>query len=197
MFPMSPWGKDHLFGSPVEESRLAYGLWGFQESRRFSMVHGFDDPSDVGQTIHRQVGPPLHHPNDRREPTKVIGFRRSQWIRLEEGNHALQQVSDPEDLIGEEILPVVVVPAIAIDPAAPEPGLDELQDMGTLALNNREHGLQLPPHSHLSIALDRTTEATFTVDEADDPLLESWPFLLIARTLTDCHPTCTNPTPRV
>ena len=30
--------------------------------------------------------------------------------------------------------------------------------------------------------MDRQTEAAFAVDEADDPLLDSWPFLLIART---------------
>ena len=30
--------------------------------------------------------------------------------------------------------------------------------------------------------MNRTTETAFTVDEADDPSLESWPFLLIART---------------
>jgi hypothetical protein len=32
------------------------------------------------------------------------------------------------------------------------------------------------------IALNGATEAPFSVDEADDPLLYSWPFLLIART---------------
>jgi hypothetical protein len=31
MIPMSPWGQDHLFDSASVLSRLAYGLWGFQE----------------------------------------------------------------------------------------------------------------------------------------------------------------------
>jgi hypothetical protein len=31
MIPMSPWGQDHLFDSASGLSRLAYGLWGFQE----------------------------------------------------------------------------------------------------------------------------------------------------------------------
>ena len=52
----------------------------------------------------------------------------------------------------------------------------------SLTLNHRESGLTLPSERHLSIPLDRTAEAAFSVGEADDPLLESWPFLLIART---------------
>jgi hypothetical protein len=49
-------------------------------------------------------------------------------------------------------------------------------------LNYGEPRLNLPSQRHLSISLDRTAQATFTVDEADDPLLYSWPFLLIVRT---------------
>ena len=52
----------------------------------------------------------------------------------------------------------------------------------SLALHDREAGLHLPPETHLGTRMDRTTKATFTVDEADDPLLDAWPFLLIART---------------
>jgi len=32
------------------------------------------------------------------------------------------------------------------------------------------------------VPLDGTAKAALAVDEADDPLLDSWPFLLIART---------------
>ena len=42
--------------------------------------------------------------------------------------------------------------------------------------------LDLPAEEAPAIAHDRDRETAFTVDEADDPLLESWPFLLIART---------------
>ena len=38
------------------------------------------------------------------------------------------------------------------------------------------------PRRHSGVAHDRDRETAFAVDEADDPLLEPWPFLLIART---------------
>jgi hypothetical protein len=82
-----------------------------------------------------------------------------------------------------KILSVVVVPTVAVDAAAPEVRLDQLQDVGApFSLHNREYGLQLPPETNPWIPLDRIAEAAFTIDEADDPLLDSWPFLLIVRT---------------
>jgi hypothetical protein len=42
--------------------------------------------------------------------------------------------------------------------------------------------LDLPAESTTRIPNHRDREATFTVDEADDPLLNTWPFLLIVRT---------------
>ncbi len=42
--------------------------------------------------------------------------------------------------------------------------------------------LDLPAEEAPGIAHDRDRETAFAVDEADDPLLEPWPFLLIART---------------
>ena len=50
------------------------------------------------------------------------------------------------------------------------------------SLNNRKPRLALPAKGHHRIALYWAAETAFTVDEADDPLLESWPFLLIVRT---------------
>ena len=78
---------------------------------------------------------------------------------------------------------MVVSSPVPINLAATEVALDHLQDMSaTSALDNREHWLQLPSPAHLAVALDGTAEAAFTINEADDPLLESWPFLLIDRT---------------
>jgi hypothetical protein len=51
-----------------------------------------------------------------------------------------------------------------------------------LSLNHREGWLDLPTKPRGLIPEDRNTEATFAVDEADDPLRETWPFLLIVRT---------------
>jgi hypothetical protein len=49
-------------------------------------------------------------------------------------------------------------------------------------LNHRKSWLYLPPATHALVALNRATETAFPVDEADDPLLDAWPFLLIVRT---------------
>jgi len=40
----------------------------------------------------------------------------------------------------------------------------------------------LPTYAARVVAEDRNAEAAFAVDEADDPLRETWPFLLIVRT---------------
>ena len=42
--------------------------------------------------------------------------------------------------------------------------------------------LDLPAESATRVAHHRNRKASFTVDEADDPLLDPWPFLLIVRT---------------
>jgi hypothetical protein len=51
-----------------------------------------------------------------------------------------------------------------------------------LSLDHRERRLNLPTCAARAIPKDRNTEAAFAVDEADDPLRETWPFLLIVRT---------------
>ncbi len=50
------------------------------------------------------------------------------------------------------------------------------------SLDHAEVGLDLPTQTTTAVPEDRNTEAAFAVDEADDPLLETWPFLLIGRT---------------
>jgi len=51
-----------------------------------------------------------------------------------------------------------------------------------LSLNHRERRLDLPTAPRRWVLKDRNAEAAFSVDEADDPLRETWPFLLIDRT---------------
>ena len=53
---------------------------------------------------------------------------------------------------------------------------------GGRRLGHRELVLDLPAESTTRIAYHRDREAALTVDEADDPLLDTWPFLLIVRT---------------
>ena len=49
-------------------------------------------------------------------------------------------------------------------------------------MNDRELRLDLPAELRTPLPEHRNGEAALAVDEADDPLLEPWPFLLIDRT---------------
>ena len=87
------------------------------------------------------------------------------------------------DAVAEQVFPVVIVTSVAADITAFEESLQFVQDMhAPRALNHAEVRLNLPTKTTASVSEDRNTEAAFAVDEADDPLLETWPFLLIGRT---------------
>ena len=147
------------------------------------MVHRLCDRRDLAQPFHREVAAELHHADDNSELLKLIGFRRSQWVRFEKRNDAVPQVGKRSDVETPEILSMVVVPAVHTDTAASEEVLQLVQDMHTpFSLHHRELGLDLPSQATRAVAEDRNTEAPLAVDEADDPLLGTWPFLLIART---------------
>jgi len=125
----------------------------------------------------------FHHPNDLCELPKVIGLRRSQWMLFEERNDTSGKISRRSHVEPEEILPVIVVSPIDANATASKELLQLMQNVHTpLSLDHREGWLCLPTDSVGPIAVDRNAEASFAVYEADDPLLETWPFLLIART---------------
>jgi len=78
---------------------------------------------------------------------------------------------------------MVVMPSVAIDLPATKDCRQELESrQAPFALDNNESRLHLPSQPHAAVLLDGTAEAALAVDKADDPLLDSWPFLLIART---------------
>jgi hypothetical protein len=58
-------------------------------------------------------------------------------------------------------------------------------------LDDGEFVLYLPAEPTPGVSHHRDREASFAVDEADDPLLSTWPFLLIDRTAqiftAHCH----------
>lgn len=148
------------------------------------MVHRLSDLRNLGKTLHRPVEPLLHHANHARELSEFLGFRRSQWISLEERDNADRQIFGIPDVVSPEMLPVIVVAAVDVHASASEELPQFVQNMhAPLPLNHDECRLDLPTHAPISpVAEDRNTEAAFPVNEADDPLLVSWPFLLIART---------------
>jgi len=147
------------------------------------MIHSLCNRRDFTETLYRKVAAQFHHADDNSELLKLIGFRRSQWVCFEKRNDAVHQVGKRSDVETPEILPMVVVPAVQADTAASKEVLQLVQDMhAPLSLYHRELGLDLPSQATRAVAEDRNTEAPLAVDEADDPLLGTWPFLLIART---------------
>jgi hypothetical protein len=78
---------------------------------------------------------------------------------------------------------VIVVSDISSDVTASKELLHSMQHIDApLTLDDHEDRLGLPTDLACSISVHWNTEAALAVDEADDPLLESWPFLLIGRT---------------
>ena len=147
------------------------------------MVHRLRDLCDHSQPFDRQMQTSLHQQQDELELLELIVLRRSQWIRFEERHDLLSQFVRVEDRVHEQVFTMVVSATVPIDTTAPEMIPDQLQNAGaSFTLNHRESRLHLPTQPHGPILMDWTAEAAFTVDKADDPLLDSWPFLLIART---------------
>jgi hypothetical protein len=147
------------------------------------MVHGLRDLCDGDQAHSAQVGFALHHAHDLRKLPKLIRLCRSQWISFEERNDVTHQITESSDFVPIQMLPVVVMSPIDEDVTASEELLHIMQNMHTpRSLYDYEDRLYLPAESVRGIAIERHAEAAFTVNETDDPLLESWPFLLIVRT---------------
>ena len=78
---------------------------------------------------------------------------------------------------------MIVVSTIATDRTTLEELLQRVQYLHTpLSLYLGAARLNLPTETTRMIAEDWNAEAAFAVDEADDPLCDTWPFLLIVRT---------------
>jgi len=127
--------------------------------------------------------PPLHQPEDFPKLQELLVLGGYQWIRFEERNDSLTKVFLPEDLVRHQVFPVIVMSSVAVDTATTEVGRQKLKSSKALfTLDDHEPWLNLPSQPHEAVPLDGTTEAALSVDKADDPLLDSRPFLLIART---------------
>ena len=125
----------------------------------------------------------LHEVQDGGERLEVGALRGDQWVRFEERNHDLDQLPPPLHGEAQERVAMVVVAPVLDDLPAPEHLLEEFERRPRRRrLGDRELVLDLPAEEAPGIAHDRDRETAFAVDEADDPLLEPWPFLLIART---------------
>lgn len=147
------------------------------------MVHQLTNLSDLAKLLPAEMHPPIHHIEDFLEVAKVLELCRAKWMCLEERDDDVSQVTVPIHREVKEILPMVVVSPVPIDPAAFEEALEQLQRMETsCSLDNRRSGVGVANRASVSGSCGWGTKAPLSVDEADDPLLDTWPFLLIFRT---------------
>ena len=147
------------------------------------MIHRLRYLCDLTKPINREMHAVIHHREDSFEFQEVLMLCGSQWICIEEGDDHFSKIRPSVHVIDEQIFLVIVVSAISIDAAAPKEDLEQLEGGNTsLSLHHRKPWLNLPSTAHSFVPLNRTTKTAFPIDEADDPLLNSWPFLLIVRT---------------
>jgi len=140
-------------------------------------------PSDPPKTSLGEMGAGLHLTQYRRESLEVEAFRGSQRMFFEERHHSSQQILTPLHREAKKDLPVIEGTKAFDHTAAPELLFEELQCWARgRRLGHRELVLDLPAETATSVAHYRDRKAALSVDEADDPLLNTWPFLLIART---------------
>ena len=147
------------------------------------MVHRLHDRRYLFETASIEVHPTTHHVEDSLEFLEVLELGRTKWVCIEERHDDLAEVLQPAHVEPKQILLVVVASTVSIDGSASEEVLQKLEDVdASFTLRHRKPRLHLPAQRHRSISLDRAAETAFAVDEADDPLLYPWPFLLIVRT---------------
>jgi hypothetical protein len=147
------------------------------------MVHHLRDACDLAEPIHGEVDLPAHQPHDLREADELILLCRSQWMCFEKRNDRPDEITEGPDAVSVQVFPMIIVASVTADMAAFEVLLQFMQHVHAPgSLNHTEVRLNLPTETTALVPEDRNTEAAFAVDEADDPLLEPWPFLLIART---------------
>ena len=125
----------------------------------------------------------LHDSQDGDEPREVETLRGSQRMFFEERDHGSHQIGPSLHGEAEEILVVVPIPRVLDHVAASELLNEKLEyGPGARSLGHRELVLNLPAESAPRVANHGDRKTALTVDEADDPLLDTWPFLLIVRT---------------
>jgi len=146
-------------------------------------IHQLRDRSDLSKTRLREVSSRLHHAQDGNEPFEVELLGSSQWTLFEDRHHTIDEVASTLHGEAQERLAVIVV-ALVLDNAAAIEDSDEEFECRPAArgLGDRELVLDLPAESEPCVTNNRYREATFAIYEADSPLLDTWPFLLIDRT---------------
>jgi hypothetical protein len=79
------------------------------------MIHGLSDFCNLNETAHRKVLSSLHQIDDLGELLEILSLRSPQSILYKERNNDIPQVGEPRHNVSEEILPMIVMPAIHVD----------------------------------------------------------------------------------
>lgn len=161
-------------------------------------VHHLRNPCDLAEPVHCEVDLPAHQPHDFREADELIMLCCSQRMCFKKRNDRPDEITERPDAVSVQVLPVIIVTSVAARVAAFEEPLQRVQTLhAPCSLDHAEVRLYLPAEPTAAVPEDRNTEAAFPVDEADDPLLETWPFLLIGRTDRIVTAHATHPTEEV
>ena len=91
-----------------------------QDLGGFPVVHRLNDPRDLDQAIDREVSTETHQSDDLGELVEVVTLRCSKSMLLKERDNHVPQVAVSLHAVPEEILPVIVMSTISVDPPASE-----------------------------------------------------------------------------
>jgi hypothetical protein len=160
-----------------------------QVSPGLAVVHRLRDLSDLDKTACREMIASGDHLHACGELLEIVVFRGPQLVFAEERNDVLHELVPPTDDELVQVLLVVVVPPIHVDPARSEELLEFTKTVGaTFALrydkpmNDLIAGFVAPPIVSVGLSDESDGEASFSVYKAKHPASSDQSFLLVVRT---------------
>ncbi len=125
----------------------------------------------------------LHQLQHLTKPNEVELFGGTKWTFFEAGDHGRHEIRSPLHTEATQGVVMIVVSLLLDHHATPEdPAKGHQGGSRTTGLDHGKLVLDLPAQGHPRVSYERDRETSFPVDEADGPLLDAWPFLLIVRT---------------
>ena len=146
------------------------------------MIHRLCDFSDLNETAHREVLSSFHQTDDLGELLEVISLRSPQLVLNEERDNDIPQIAESRHDIPEEILPMIVVPAIHMDLSTSKKTNEVFKNILTGGRLTTTRGLHLPTNRHAAVPIDGAAKTAFPIDETYSPSAAIGSFLLIVRT---------------
>jgi hypothetical protein len=146
-------------------------------------VHRLRDASDLDETVRFEVASVLHVLEHAHELLEIVPLACQQRELSEERNDDSVEIRKPPYDVAVLRLPMIVVSSVACDRPTAEVVANDLERVDARRrLDHDELRLDLPTQRHGAVALDRHAEATFTIDETENPPGSTQSFLLIIRT---------------